>query len=196
MGKLACGLVHQAIQGERLCGDQYCVLDRASYVLVAVADGLGHGERAHQAAREAIAYVEAHAERPVQTILEGCHGAISGTRGVVLALARIDREARTLTHAGLGNIETRIITAEKVRHPLTVQGILGHSARKFRHETFPFAPGDMLIMHSDGISDRFDATPAMRHREPQMLALQLAHEFGRPNDDQLLLVLKEEPAAP
>jgi serine phosphatase RsbU (regulator of sigma subunit) len=193
MGTLRRGIVHQAIQGESLCGDAYCVIEQDTFVLVAVVDGLGHGPEAHEAALKAIATIEKQPDRPVQVLLEACHMALRGTRGAVAAIARIDRVLRVLTYTGLGNIEARIVGADKVRRPVSVNGIVGYEARKYRVEEFPFLDGDMLIMHSDGISDRFAMTPAARFLEPQMLAMQLASAHGRPNDDQLLLLLRDEP---
>lgn len=189
---MSLGLIHQPIIGETTCGDAYLLLDRGSFVLVAVADGLGHGPGAAEASTRAIAYLESRADQPVQMLLEGCHQALRGTRGAVVAIARIERAQRQLVHAGLGNIETRVVTAHKVYRPVTVNGIVGHQARKFRSETIPFEPGDLLIMHTDGISDRFEISTAARGRDPQLLASQIAHEHGRHHDDQLLLILRDD----
>lgn len=193
MGSLTIGLVHNPVLGEAHAGDEYVVIDRGDYVLIAVADGLGHGPEARDAACKAVREIERHAERTPQALVELCHTALRGTRGAVLAIVRIDRAQRTLTHSGLGNIESRILGVEKVRRPVTLNGIVGHSARKFRQETFPFEPGDMLIMHSDGISDRFDLSPASRSRDPQMLANQLVQQYGHAHDDQIMLIVRWEP---
>lgn len=193
MAALRYGLVHQPIPGESESGDAYCVIDRGSFYLVAVVDGLGHGEEARRSARRAIAYLEAHPEKPPQFLVEGCHEALKGTRGAVMAVARVERERGVLQHAGLGNIETRVVGPERVRRPVTVNGIVGHALRKLRTEEFPFAPGDLLLMHSDGISDRFELSPLARNRDVQMLADQLVRENGRFNDDQLMLVVRDEP---
>lgn len=186
------GLIHQPVVGEQTCGDTYLLLDRGTFVLVAVVDGLGHGPAAEEAAQKAVAYIEAHATQPPQQLLEGCHRALRGTRGAVLAIARIERENGKLIHSGLGNIETRVVTAEKVYHPVTVHGIVGHQARKFRSEEIPFQPGDLLLMHSDGISDRFELSTKARGRDLQLLASQIAHEHGRHHDDQLLLIVRDD----
>lgn len=192
MGTLRRGIVQQAIQGEALCGDAYCVIEREDFVLAAVVDGLGHGPEAHEAAQKAIATIEQQPELPVEVLLEACHKALRGTRGAVAAIARIDRKQQVLTYAGLGNIETRLVGADKVRRPVSLNGIVGYESRTFRVEEFPFLAGDLLVMHSDGISDRFPMTSAARTLEPQMLAMRLAHAHGRPNDDQLLLLLRDE----
>lgn len=193
MGELKQGLIHEPVAGERESGDDFCVLDGGDYFVVAVADGLGHGPDATVAARKAVRYVCEHPELPPGVLLERCHGLLQGTRGAVMAIVRVERSLGKLLHAGLGNIETRLVGKERVRRPVTVNGIVGHSARKFRVEEFPYAPGDMLIMHTDGISDRFEVGPASRDRDLQMLARQLAVENGKHHDDQLLLIVREEP---
>lgn len=193
MAAVKYGLVHHPIPGESRSGDAYCVIDRDRFFLVAVVDGLGHGQEATVASQRAIAYIERHPEQTPQRLVEGCHEALKGTRGAVMAVARVERDRRMLQHAGLGNIETRVVTLDRVRRPVTVNGIVGHALRKLRTEEFPFEPGDLLIMHSDGISDRFDLSALARARDLQMLADQLVRENGRFNDDQLMLVVRDEP---
>lgn len=193
MGALSLGLVHHPAVGETRCGDMYTIVEREGYYVVAVADGLGHGAEAEVAAKRAIETVERHADLYPARLLEVCHEALHGTRGAVLGIARIEPEARTLRYAGLGNIEARIVTEAKTFRPVSVNGIVGHSARKFREEAFSYSPGDVLVLHSDGISDRFEITSRARERDLQMLAAQIAREFGRTHDDQLLLMLRENP---
>lgn len=191
MGPVICGVVQRPIQGEVLSGDAYCVIDLESFVLVAVVDGLGHGPEAHEASQKAIATLQKNPDRPVKALLEACHLALRSTRGAVAAIARIDRGACTLTYSGLGNIEARIVGADKVRRPVSTNGIVGYQAHKVRVEEFPFHPDDLLVMHSDGISDRFDLTPLSRGVEPQLLAHQIVNGHGRPGDDQVLIVVRD-----
>ena len=193
MGALKVGLVHHPAIGEVHIGDEYCIEEHDDFILVAVADGLGHGKEAREAAEKAVRYICAHADREPQLLLQGCHEAIRGTRGAVVAIARIEPAAQTLVYAGLGNIDARIVAEDRIYRPVSINGIVGHQARKFRQEAFVFKPGDMLIMHSDGISDRFEVSPLARARDPQMLANQIAHSHGRDHDDQLLLIARIEP---
>lgn len=193
MAGVAVGVVHEPILGETHCGDAYLVLDEGATILVAVADGLGHGKEAEEASQAAMAYIRAHATMALGLLLEGCHRRLSNTRGAVLSIARIDRAAHTLLYAGVGNIEARIVAAEKTYRPIPQHGIVGHTLRKTRCEEFPFAPGDLLVMHSDGISDRFEISALGRERDVQLLANQIGREAGKHHDDQLLLILKDVP---
>jgi serine phosphatase RsbU (regulator of sigma subunit) len=193
LSTLGMGLFHQAIAGETVCGDAYAVIDQGSTIVVAVADGLGHGELAAVASRNAIAFVQANVHLTPMALVEACHAALRGTRGAVLAVVKIDRAGKTLTHAGLGNVETRIVGVAKTHYPVTVNGIAGQQARPFREASFPFYPGDLLIMHTDGISERFITNTASRRLDPQTLANRIAQEHGNSLDDQLLLIVRDEP---
>ena len=193
MGQIDYAVVQQAVLGESTSGDACLVLEGADQVLVAVIDGLGHGRDAHEAAQVAKACIQTNANFPPDTLLTRCHEALRHTRGAVIAVSRIDRQQQQLEHAGIGNIETRIIGAERNYHPVSINGIAGHNLRKVRCETFPFHPGDLLVMHSDGISDRFELSAMARERDLQILASQLVHAHGRHHDDQLLLILRETP---
>ena len=193
MGQIDYAVVQQAVLGESTSGDACLVLESPGQVLVAVIDGLGHGRDAHEAALAALACIRANESSPLDTLLMRCHEALRHTRGAVIAVSRIDRQQHQLIHAGIGNIETRIIGAERTYHPVSINGIAGHSVRKIRSEIFPFHPGDLLVMHSDGISERFELSPLARERDIQFLASQLVHAHGRHHDDQLLLILRETP---
>lgn len=193
MAALSVGVVHQPAVGEEAIGDAYCVLEREDFVLVAAIDGLGHGIEAQEAAHRAIATIEAHPELTPKQLLERLHDALRGTRGAVAAIARLEHASKSLIFAGLGNIEARLVSATKTYRPMSVNGIVGHHTRSLRQDAFPYEPGDLLILHSDGISDRFELTARARERDPQMLANQIAHAHGRAHDDQLLLILRVEP---
>lgn len=196
MGRLSVGVVCQPIPGEAESGDTYCVHDRGGHVTVAVIDGLGHGQDARHAAREACKVVERDADLPPEIIVQRAHEALRGTRGAVMAVVRIERDRREAVHAGIGNIEARLVGAEKVRRPVSHNGIVGHSMRKIRTETFAFVPGDLLILTSDGISDRFDVQPASRGDDVQGLANRIALAHGKHTDDQTVLVVRDEAPDP
>lgn len=187
------GLVHRPILGETVCGDAYGVFEAENSAVVVVADGLGHGPHAHAASEKAIAMVACNLDKPVDALLKACHVALRSTRGAVMGVARIDHSQQTLTYSGVGNIEARVVGTDKVRRPSSVNGIVGYNARKFNIDTVPFRPGDMLLMHSDGVSDRFQLTPDVRGQDPQMLAYQLVAAHGRASDDQLMLIVMSEP---
>lgn len=191
MAPLSVGVHCQPIPGEAHSGDAHCILDRGDHVTVALIDGLGHGPDAREASRLACEIVERDADLPPEVILRRAHEALRSTRGAVMAVVRIERTRPEATHAGIGNVEVRLIGAERVRRPMAHNGIVGHSVRVFRAETFPFEPGDLLIMTSDGISDRFEIKPMSRGDDVQGLANRIALAHGKHTDDQLVIVVRD-----
>ena len=85
-------------------GDQYLVSRTGDGgVLVAVADGLGHGPEAASAARTAIGVLEAGHERDLGARFLRCHERLRDTRGVVLSLGLF--ATGSLTWLGVGNVD-------------------------------------------------------------------------------------------
>ena len=94
--------------------------------------------------------------------------------------------------AGLGNI-TAVILADGTRQGmLSVPGIAGHQARVIRQFEYAAAPGAAIILHSDGVSGRWEprALPGLNARDPLVVAAALLAEAGTRRDDAGVLVLK------
>src|SRR5262245_1342238 len=92
------------LPGQSESGD-LCLIKRVGKgTLVAVADGLGHGQDAASAAHAAVGALERHAREPLGNLVRRCHDALVGLRGVVLGLAYLDPQGATLTWLGVGNV--------------------------------------------------------------------------------------------
>jgi len=103
------GVAMRTLPGEAQCGDVHLVKPIASGVLLAVADGLGHGAEAAAAARAAVTALERHAGESPLALVERSHRALHGTRGAVLSLALVNRHERSLTWLGVGNVEGTLL---------------------------------------------------------------------------------------
>jgi hypothetical protein len=75
---------------------------------------------------------------------------------------------------------------------LSVPGIAGHQARSIRQFEYTAPPGAAVILHSDGISARWDAAalPGLNTRDPLVVAAALLAQAGSHRDDAGVLVLK------
>src|SRR3989442_14847905 len=99
-----CGVATQAAPGQAAPGDLHLVTPSADGVLVAVVDGLGHGDQAIVAARTAIDVLKENADQPVISLVNCCHEALSKTRGAVMTLASFNTLAATLSWLSVGNV--------------------------------------------------------------------------------------------
>src|SRR5256714_15487003 len=94
------GVAASALPGQTQSGDLHLVKSVTTGVLLAVVDGLGHGADAATAARTAVATLDEHASESGLALLQRCHWAVKGTRGVVMSLAFADRQQPALSWVG------------------------------------------------------------------------------------------------
>jgi anti-sigma regulatory factor (Ser/Thr protein kinase) len=163
---------------------------RAGEVTTAVlCDGLGHGPLAAAAAAEGVAAVlDDPAAEPV-ALLERVHRRMSGTRGGAVGIVQI--RGPVARYAGLGNIAACVLHQGARKSMLSVPGIAGHQARSFRQFEYEVPPGAAVILHSDGISSRWQAAalPGLDGRDPLLIAATLLGQAGIHRDDAGVLVL-------
>jgi hypothetical protein len=96
--------------------------------------------------------------------------------------------------AGLGNIGASIVTPERKRTNLVSQnGTAGHAARRVNEFAYPFMPGSILVMFSDGLGYGWDpaAYPGLWSYDPAIIAGVLYRDFFRRRDDVTVVVARE-----
>ena len=110
--RLNWGAVSIAKHGEEVCGDAWVAVSEGSRTTVLVADGLGHGYAAHEAAQEAVRIFREQAGAPVEAIVAAINAGLKKTRGAAVSIARIDYERGLVTYAGIGNVAGAIFAEE------------------------------------------------------------------------------------
>jgi negative regulator of sigma-B (phosphoserine phosphatase) len=186
------GWAQAALDGEH-CGDAHVVSEFAGGALVGVVDGLGHGFEAAVAARTATRLLASLAGQPLDVLVERCHEALRRTRGAVLSLASFDAPGSAMTWGGIGNVEAVLLRA----HPAPVTrealvprgGIVGFRLPALNARTLPVAPGDLLVLATDGVHDGF-AEGVERDRTPREIAEGILARHARGTDDALVLVAR------
>jgi anti-sigma regulatory factor (Ser/Thr protein kinase) len=187
---IRCAGLVRPITGEFECGDAYAAVRTGDTLTGVLCDGLGHGPLAAAAAAEGVAAVLEQPAGEPAALLERVHRRMSGTRGGAVGIVRIgDRVAR---FAGLGNIAASILSGGHRKSMLSVPGIAGYQARTFRQFEYEVPPGAAVILHSDGVSSRWEAAsmPGLDARDPLLIAAMLLAEAGIHRDDAGVLVLK------
>jgi anti-sigma regulatory factor (Ser/Thr protein kinase) len=183
------GLI-RPIGDEAECGDNYIACRGSAGITALLCDGLGHGPLAAAASRAAIAVLrEAPDEEPV-ALLRRVHARLGGTRGGAVAIAAVGPD--TVRFAGLGNVAGWILSGPDRQGMISVPGIAGHQARTFRQYTYQRPPGAAVILHSDGLSSRWNAAdlPGLAGQDPLVIAATLLREAGVHRDDAGILVVR------
>ncbi|MGH9749915.1 MAG: SpoIIE family protein phosphatase [Candidatus Polarisedimenticolia bacterium] len=188
------GAATRTIPGETESGDQHLVLPRPDGVLLAVVDGIGHGREAALAASAAVETLEDHAGETLQALVTRCHERLRGMRGVVMSLAAVETRTRMMTWLGVGNVEGVVIRAGAAaasRHERLIQrrGVVGGRLPDLHPATLRVAPGDVLILATDGIAATFDAS-LQPYDRPQPLADRIVRRYATGTDDATVLVAR------
>jgi anti-sigma regulatory factor (Ser/Thr protein kinase) len=185
------GVVSVPYPGERVCGDCWDVQDGAAGPLVLVADGLGHGAQAREAADLAVEVFRRHVGLAPSAIVAEMHTALRSTRGAAVAVAQLDERREELRYCAVGNIAGRIVLGGSARGLLTHNGTLGHEARRFQELTYPWQPHALLVLHTDGIGTHWQPAdyPDLWDRHPAVVAAILYRDHRRGRDDATVLGL-------
>jgi len=188
------GAATQPIPGETVCGDLHLVKPFDNGALVAVVDGLGHGDEAIAVARIAIQVLEGQADQSVITLVKRCHEALIDTRGVVLTLASFNLLDATVSWLSVGNVAGLLLRADITAVPqyetaLLRGGVVGYQLPPLAAGVFAVAPNDLLILATDGIDNSFGQSVVLKGT-PQYIADGVMRRHFKGNDDGLVLVVR------
>jgi anti-sigma regulatory factor (Ser/Thr protein kinase) len=181
-----------AAPGETVSGDAWACRQDGTRAALIVADGLGHGPDAAQAADAAMQVFAAHPTADARGVVERCHAALRSTRGAALASMDIDVAARSVTFCGAGNIAARIISGIGDRSLLSQHGTVGVQIRRIQEVVYELPDHAVLVAHSDGIATRWDLkeVPELLSCDPIFLAAHLIHTKLRGRDDATVVVMQ------
>ena len=185
--------VSVAKSGETECGDAWTLKCDQDGFSALVADGLGHGHFAAQAATAAVTAAALGSGRSCARILEAVHDGLRHTRGAAAAVVEVALPRRQMTFAGVGNIGASIVNNGSIRHAVSHNGTLGHQARLFREYSYPWPEESLLVMHSDGLGSHWSLAnyPGLALRHPGVIAAVLYRDFNRGRDDVTVVVARE-----
>jgi hypothetical protein len=90
----------------------------------------------------------------------------------------------------VGNIAGVVISSDRARHMVSMNGTLGLNARKVQTFEYPCPPGSLVILHSDGLTTHWslDKYPGLIGRHPLLIAAVLYRDHSRRRDDVSVLV--------
>jgi phosphoserine phosphatase RsbX len=174
-------------------GDSHVVRQLPEGALVAVIDGVGHGNEAADAARIAGRTLTSSPHEDAVSLVWRCHEALKDTRGVVMTLLFFSPSG-AMTWVGVGNIEGVIFRCDpsgrtRANHVVLRGGVLGHRLPPLRAESLTLLPHDTVILATDGIRPEF-SDQLVPGDEPQAIADQILARYRKGTDDALVLVVR------
>ncbi len=192
-GPLEVGVVCLPLMTEVVCGDAWALHQTRERALIMLADGLGHGRHAAEAAAAAVDIFENHTNNSPAAMIERMHVELRSTRGAAVAVTEVLWSRRVVRHAGVGNISGRLFSADDFRSMLSHNGTVGMEARKIEESTYPWPEDGLLVLHSDGLATHWnlDDYPGLRGRDPALIAGVLFRDHNRARDDSTVVVIRE-----
>jgi len=178
---------------EEVCGDEFGVKQRRGSLTLVVADGLGHGSQAQKAARAAVEVMGKHDNLSPKELVARMNEAIRHTRGAAVGVLELDHERRIATFSGVGNISARIFDGGTAgRQMVSTNGTAGVEVRTVREFTYPWPAGAAIVLHSDGVSARWDLSdyPGLLAHDPGVIAGVVMRDHCRNTDDATVVVVK------
>ena len=191
------GAVCVARVGETRCGDSWAIRLAADRVVLLVVDGLGHGERAAEAADLAVEIFLAGSLSGA-ALMGALHQQLQRTRGAALAFAEILWPERTIDFWGVGNVSGSLLPMRNERLSMvSLHGTVGMELPRLRSFRYPWPAGGLMVLHTDGLTSRWTLIdyPGIMHRDPALVAGLLYRDFQRGRDDATIVVLRA-PATP
>ena len=177
--------------GQSVSGDTIVTRALDQALFVAIVDVLGHGSEAHELTHVIDAYLASYGTSDVSGLMTRLHQHLKGTRGAVAGLCAIDAASGRMNYAGIGNTVMRRFGKAETRL-VSKDGVLGQNMRSPLHQTLQLNPGDLVVLYTDGVSDRFtsDDYPGVLHHAPQEVASNIVQRFGKNHDDAACIAVR------
>ncbi|MCR6105355.1 SpoIIE family protein phosphatase [Salipaludibacillus agaradhaerens] len=181
-----------AKKGNWCSGDSFYTIRTENYILCAMADGLGSGEEAMNAAEIAMDVIKNEHELDTGTIMDKCNQKMGGTRGVVLTILKFDFTSKMIDYTNVGNISCIFYDPTgKLFRPVPVRGYLSGKRMKYRTQRIPFSKDVVFIMYSDGLAfNPNDHKIFARSEIPEQMMTNLLDNKASAKDDTTILIGK------
>lgn len=184
------GVLRLSHPGEDTCGDAFTVVESDEGLLIGVADGLGHGPKAAEAAQVAMAQLRSAPGLDLSEQLRGSDAALRRLRGAALTLVLVRSRTDRLTWTGVGNVEALLLGAAGERRYVPLRGgIVGHQMTRPRVADEVIPGGAWLLIWTDGVDPAVaQLTPGTE--SPEHWLRRVPVELLERGDDALLFAAR------
>lgn len=176
---------------ELVNGDTGFISFEKDHLFIGLVDGAGHGPEANTIAQASREFLEKNKDAELPSLMNALHENLKGTRGGVAIIGKLDFESLQFRFVGIGNIFLRKFGNSSTR-AVTQGGVIGYNIRTPHEKLMQFSVGDVLVMHTDGITSRFDVNdyPEILYDDAKTIANNLIKKFGNINDDATCIVVR------
>jgi negative regulator of sigma-B (phosphoserine phosphatase) len=190
-GKLEHASLIRPCMGESVSGDSVVIRPLEHGLFVAIIDVLGHGPEANDLTKVIDAFLDRQATADVSELIKRLHRHLKGTRGAAVGLCAIDSAAGYVEYIGIGNTRIRRFGKSETRL-VSYDGVLGQNMRTPLLQSLQLESGDMLVLYTDGVSDRFTTEEyrGVLHHAPEDAVRIILDRFGKDHDDSACIAIR------
>jgi negative regulator of sigma-B (phosphoserine phosphatase) len=177
--------------GEAVSGDTVIARRLEDGMLFAIIDVLGHGPDAHKLTLVIESYLARFGSSDVETVIKNLHQHLQGSRGAAVGLCAINTEGNIATYVGIGNTGIRRFGQSETRL-VSQDGVVGQKIRSPLLQKMELHSGDVVLLYTDGISDRFtlqDYPSVLRHTAGNV-ASNIVQRYGKNHDDAACIAIR------
>jgi negative regulator of sigma-B (phosphoserine phosphatase) len=187
--KLDYGVAEKAL--ESVNGDAIFISVEKEHMFIGIVDGAGHGQGANIIANKCLNILESSKTLALPILMERLHEKLKGTYGAVAVIGKLNYASQEFSYVGIGNIFLRVFGTHS-KQEITQGGVIGYSIRTPKEKIIKIDTGNILVLHTDGISSNFNATdyPDILWDDTKIIADNLIEKFGKNNDDATCIVIR------
>ncbi|PMC34003.1 phosphoserine phosphatase [Bacillus sp. UMB0899] len=142
----------QPKEGKSCCGDSFYIKTTENFMICALADGLGSGERANESSAAISSLVEKNYDEDVDVLMHLCNDELKDKRGATVSILKFDFHTKSFTYSSVGNIRFMLYgPSGAFIYPLPILGYLSGKPQKYRTQTFTYEEGSKFIIYTDGL---------------------------------------------
>lgn len=137
------------------CGDSYFYQETDRSFICALADGLGSGDLARESSQAVMDIIEQYPDATNTDLIKQCNQVLSGKRGVVLGVLRVDFQQERYTFSSIGNIGLMTVNERSgKKRNIPNPGYLSTCARPIKTVSDTLEDGLLVLMFTDGVSSK------------------------------------------
>lgn len=181
---------------EQVCGDAWGAMAHRGGVRLVLADGMGHGTSAAEAGQAMVDLALAPPVTPPKRRLVQIIDALSRSRGGVMSMLDLQPDRQLVAYGNLGNISGFYLRHGVQKRLASRDGFVGNPTGRPMEEELELAPGDVFILHSDGLRTVAPETAlgATQYSALMMAALLLSDAQRHRRDDIAVAIARFMPA--
>lgn len=169
--------------GETVSGDLVYTNESLDTLTLIVVDALGHGEEAHKAAEKVREIIQKTDSNRLDILFKAVHAGLKGMRGAAMTGIVLNRDDLRFSHLGIGNVQTCIISSEKLLRPICYNGTLGAMLPRLKVEHYHLLPGSKMYIYTDGISSSFERNEEVFSGDIQQSVNTIFENYAKDIDD-------------